>query len=87
MILCKLYDYIEIACMYRLPVELQLKNGLVHQGMAVDTLINSDGEECMVISSGKNVESAENNRIVINQIKVMRALVSNPHFDTVTFNI
>ena len=37
MISCNLHDYIEIVCLYRYPVSLQLRSGEVVAGTAVDT--------------------------------------------------
>jgi len=85
MISCDLHDYIEIACMYRLPIELQLKDGTTQQGTAMDIAKNTNSEECLLLSSNQTVSSAESSLVVLDQIKTMRARVSNPHFDVINF--
>jgi len=85
MISCDLHDYIEIACMYRLPVELELKDGVIQQGTAMDIAKNTSGEECLLLADNHDNSSIESKLVVLDQIKVMRALVSNPHFDAVNF--
>ncbi|EGG99323.1 Rho-specific inhibitor of transcription termination (YaeO) [gamma proteobacterium IMCC2047] len=85
MISCDLHDYIEIACMYRLPVELELKDGVIQQGTAMDIAKNASGEECLLLADNQDDSSAESRLVVLDQIKTMRALVSNPHFDVVNF--
>ena len=85
MISCDLHDYIEIACMYRLPIELQLKDGATQQGTAMDIKKNTSGEECLLLSSDQTDSSAESSLVVLDQIKTMCALVSNPHFNVVNF--
>lgn len=37
MISCQQYDYIEIACLFNLPVELTLSDGRKHRGIAQTT--------------------------------------------------
>jgi len=85
MISCDLHDYIEIVCMYRLPIELQLKDGVTQQGTAMDIAKNVNGEECLLLADNQGDSTAESSLVVLDQIKVMRALVSNPHFDVVNF--
>jgi Rho-binding antiterminator len=85
MISCDLHDYIEIACMYRLPIELQLKDGTTHQGTAMDTTKNASGEECLLLSNEQTGSSTESSLVILDQTKTMRALVSTPHFDVITF--
>ena len=85
MISCDLHDYIEIACMYRLPIELQLKDGETQQGTAMDIAKNANGEECLLLTDNQDGSSTESSLVVLDQIKTMRALVSNPHFDVVNF--
>jgi len=59
MISCDLHDYIEISCMYRLPIELQLKEGVTQQGTARDTAKNTNGEECLLLADNKDKSPAE----------------------------
>lgn len=85
MISCDRHDYIEIACMYRLPIELQLKDGATQQGIAIDTAKNTNGEECLLLTNDPSDSSAESSLAVLAQINVIRALISNPHFDVINF--
>ena len=47
MISCNHYDYIEIACMHRLNIELVLKNGDSVCGVAADIKRNALKQECI----------------------------------------
>ena len=49
MISCNQYDYIEIACMHHLSVELILKNGDEVCGVVTDTKRNANRDECIAI--------------------------------------
>ena len=85
MISCDLHDYIEIACMYRLPIELQLKDDTTQQGTAMDIKKNAIGKECLLLADNHDNSSTKNRLVELDQIKTMRAMVSNPHFDVVNF--
>ena len=82
MISCHQYDYIEIACMHHLSIELILNNGDVVCGVATDTKRNANRDECIVV----NVNS-ELQLIVLNTISVLKALTHNPYFDNVNFDV
>jgi len=81
MISCEQYDVIEIACMYRLLVKLELQDGTVVQGKAMDTKRSTAGEEGLEIEA-----RGELHVVVLNSIKKMIAQVDNPHFDEVVFS-
>lgn len=51
MISCANHDYIEIACMYRFEICLVLENGQVAQGKALQTELNENKEECLVLET------------------------------------
>ena len=51
MLTCQQYDYIEIACMYRYPTRLHLKNGETVEGTAIDTCRNEQQQECIELES------------------------------------
>ena len=78
MISCEKHDYVEIACMYRLPVELLLHDGAKVAGTAVDVRSNANRQECLILE-----REGELSHIVLDSVKQMRALVENPHFDKV----
>ncbi|MFD2097606.1 Rho-binding antiterminator [Corallincola platygyrae] len=81
MITCAQYDYIEIACMYRYPVELTLKSGEVLSGVAIDTQRNSAKQECILVEQkqGKHL-------VVLDELVAMEVTVENPHFKRVIFD-
>lgn len=79
---CELHDYIEIACTFRLPIVLLLESGKELEGIAVNTLSKPDKAEYLMF-----VETGTENAIplAMNNLVEMKALVKNPHFDTVHF--
>lgn len=81
MLSCDLHDYIEIACMYRFQVELELCGGQCLIGVAIDTGRNAEKQECIVIIG----EDKQRTYAVLDELKNMRALVKNPHFDVIEF--
>lgn len=78
MISCAQHDYIEIACLYRMPVVLTLDKGEVLRGVAVDTVRDHDRTECLKLASGQLV--------VLDRIRSLEAVEPNPHFDRVDFS-
>ncbi|CAA0123847.1 Uncharacterised protein [BD1-7 clade bacterium] len=87
MVSCQLYDYIEIACLYRIPVDLTLVSDALVEGIAVDTCIEL-GAEFMVLDHlelAKASDEPQRLKIDISTIKIMAARVKNPHFDQVNF--
>ena len=81
MISCNQYDYIEIACMYRMPLVLTYKNGFILKCNAKDTLRNKHGQECMLV-----VQEKEDVMVVLGELQSMQANIENPHFDLIEFN-
>ncbi|MEH6649842.1 MAG: Rho-binding antiterminator [Motiliproteus sp.] len=81
MISCDKHDYIEIACTYRLRLELRFIDGSRISGIAQDTRLNSDRAECLQFL----LKSGESELVVLDQLMSMRALRENPHFDVVGF--
>ncbi len=80
MLSCQDHDYIEIACMYHIPVRLALLSGAIIEGKALDCRYDSARREIMLLKTltgEQQVETAD--------IKSMQALVINPHFDTIDF--
>jgi Rho-binding antiterminator len=82
MISCQLYDYLEISCMYKLPIEVQLKDGKVYQGVIADIKINQQGQEYFVLSSKDEVLP----ELLLTDLKMIRAQVWNPHFEKIDFS-
>lgn len=81
MVTCNQYDFIEIACMFKLPVEITLKNGETYQGSAFDTGFDLQRQECLFLDiNGEHIAFPTENLVA------MRALKANPHFSEVTFD-
>ncbi len=81
MISCAQYDYIELACLYQISVELQLNDGSAVQGDALDTQYDANRRECLVLEiEGKK-------RMFATECLVsMKALTPNTHFDLIQFS-
>ena len=82
-IACQLYDYIEIACMYKFEVSAVLKNGKVKSGKALTTVIDKRGKvpiECIQILTDGTVQN-----IALADIAQLHAKTDNPHFSSVSF--
>jgi len=80
MISCERHDYIEIACSYRYLVKLKMKSGKTIEGIALDTTLDSNRDECIKVEAQGNISL-----VVLDDISVLEACVENPHFDSVTF--
>lgn len=80
--LCELHDYLEIACTFRLPIELSLTTGKELIGIAVDTLVKSDKtEHLMFIEEGTEQAIA----MPMSELVQMKAIIKNVHFGTINF--
>ena len=79
MISCQQYDYIEIACMYRFPLKITLKDGSIVEGKALDTARDDDGHECLKIAMDE-----EKKLIILDEIALLEAMSTNPHFQSVS---
>lgn len=80
MIACHLYDNIEIACLYRFPVKLLMRDGERRKGEAVDTDYNQDRQECLSLKTHHGERL-----VVLKDISRMEVLVDNPHFMALDF--
>ncbi len=80
MISCDIHDYVEIACMYKIPLKLVLKSDLVIHGTALDTIRNELGEECMKVKLDN-----DHLLIVLDSIHTMEATTKNRHFSLIKF--
>ena len=81
MVSCQLYDYIEIACMHKYRVKLYLKSGEEISGVAVDTCIDENRQECLLLKA-----EAGEQLVVLDSLLKMDAKIKNPHFEQVQFN-
>lgn len=48
---CSAFDYIELACLYRYPVRLYLRDGSSLEGIAADTRTSAVEGECLVLDT------------------------------------
>ena len=80
MISCQQYDYIEIACMYHYSIKLTMESDTRLQAKALDTARNEDNKECIKVMSDEGERL-----IVLDEITLLEATHSNPHFQTVSF--
>ncbi|VUD64483.1 hypothetical protein TDB9533_03327 [Thalassocella blandensis] len=79
---CDLHDYIEIACMYKIPVSLTLKDGRVLSGKPITTTFNRAKEECILFF---HFSSEEEEHIPLYLLEIMASITPNVHFNTVVF--
>ena len=84
MISCSEYDAIEIVCMFKYPIEITKRSGDVIQGIALDTKLNEQREECIQLVVKGKPEQVE--LIVLTDILKLLVCVNNPHFQNVKFN-
>lgn len=80
MITCDQSDYLEIACLYRIPIALRWADGRQVEGTPLDTGYNEQREECLLMDMGGDQEW-----VVLTDIEAMTALVENNHFTQVRF--
>ncbi|MFC4700009.1 Rho-binding antiterminator [Glaciecola siphonariae] len=76
MISCQTFDYVEIACMYQLPINLIGKDSSEIRGKALTTLINDRRQECIELSQTNGLKAC----VVLDDIQMMLAEKTNPHF-------
>ncbi len=81
MISCIEYDYIEFVCMYRYPIKLTMKSGLVFECTALDTQRNESRAECIRVRTD-GIDSL----VELSNITKLEVCVVNPHFDAVSLN-
>jgi len=80
MISCSQYDYIEIVCMYKYPLQLTLTSGDIITGKALDTSRNESRQECIQL-----LVRDEKILVVLDDIKQLMVTISNPHFSLINF--
>lgn len=80
MITCDQSDYLEIACLYSIPVVLSWPDGRRVEGIPLDTGYNDQREECLQMNVG-----GQKQWVVLTGVKAMTALIDNPHFAHITF--
>lgn len=80
MITCDQSDYLEIACLYRIPIALNWPDGRRVAGIPLDTGYNEKREECLLMRRGEDQEW-----VVLSGVQSMLALSENNHFTEVRF--
>jgi Rho-binding antiterminator len=77
---CSLYDYIEIVCLYKYEIEIHTIYEDIFVGIAIDTKLNDEKKECIVITN-KNI----NKHIILEDIKELKVLTKNAKFSEINF--
>ena len=80
MITCDQSDYLEIACLYRIPIGLDWADGRRVEGVPLDTGYNEQRQEYLLMMVGGNEEW-----VVIEDAQSMTARVETNHFTLVRF--
>ncbi len=75
---CDLHDYLEIACMYKYLVKLDLKGGRSLEGKAID-IVTTEGREYLVIENGQR------HRIDVASLLKLKVITPNATFREVQF--
>ncbi|MGH1441693.1 MAG: Rho-binding antiterminator [Cellvibrionaceae bacterium] len=80
---CDLHDYIEIACLYKIEVKLNLENNIGYTGIPITTGIDR--------TIGEYIEFLSNNdekkiKIPLSCLESMQAIKPNPHFGKINFS-
>jgi len=81
MISCDIHDYIEIACTFGYAITLTMKSGKVIKGKALDTQLDTNRKECILIKNDQ-----KECLVVLDELASMKASTENPHFNLVSFN-
>ena len=79
---CNLHDYLEIACLFKIEVELLLLDGSSYIGIASTTRCDNT-EEFLTFQSQENEKPID---IPILLLESMRAIRPNTHFDKVVLS-
>ena len=80
---CNLYDYVEIACLYRYPVRVTITDGTSLTGIAVDTVIDADKSESLKL----DVDDGDSRLIRLDTLVVLEALATDARFSKVHFPV
>lgn len=80
MLTCGEYDYIEIVCMYKYPIQIIMKSGDVIKGKALDTQLNAERNECIKVAINNTEET-----VILSDINTLAVTIENPHFNMVSF--
>ncbi len=67
---CAEQDYVELACLFNMPVLIRLQDGSEIKGTAKDTNYNKQKQECIVLHSAEGDCSIALNLIVLMQTHI-----------------
>ena len=70
---CNAFDYVELACLYRYPVRLYLRDGSVLDGVAADTRTSSEDGEHLVLDADGGQRSIRLDTIAELEPRVLNA--------------
>ncbi|MDP4489169.1 MULTISPECIES: Rho-binding antiterminator [Pseudoalteromonas] len=79
MLSCQQYDYIELACLKRLAVTIEMKGGEVVRGSCENTAIVGK-QECLVLERENQTVT-----VVLAEIASISADTNNPYFARLRF--
>ncbi|MCG9768275.1 Rho-binding antiterminator [Pseudoalteromonas piscicida] len=79
MLCCQQYDYIELACIKRLAVTIEMKDGDVVRGRCENTAIVGK-QECLVLERENQTVT-----VVLAEIASISADTDNPYFTRLRF--
>ncbi len=75
---CDLHDYLEIACMYKYFVRVELKDKQTLEGKAID-VVAAEGHEYLII------ENDQRHNIELTRLVKLKVLTPNAKFSEVNF--
>ncbi len=80
---CDLHDYIEIACIFNIEIELTTIEGKEYKGIPQTTSIDEKKIEQLILKQTYNSLEIS---LPLMQLKKMTALTKNYHFSDINFN-
>ncbi|MDP2571237.1 Rho-binding antiterminator [Vibrio penaeicida] len=87
MISCDKYDFIELACLFKLKVSLAMLSGEQIEGVAHNTKIGADRVEYLILTHWVVDETdVKETAVRLDDIHTMSAKTANPHFTTIHIN-
>ena len=79
---CALYDYLEVACLYKIDVTLTFVDGTTRRGTPITLRARKGDGEYLIFLPYDQPEPVE---IRLSTLQAMLAIADNPHFDHVVF--
>ncbi|MBD1556494.1 hypothetical protein HC752_06060 [Vibrio sp. S9_S30] len=87
MVSCDKYDFIELACLLKLRVSLDMLSGEQIEGVAHNTKIGTDRAEYLILTNLiADVTDVDETMVRLDDIHTMSAKTPNPHFTTIHIN-